>query len=69
LAEIVLETSKRVGLKKVALSGGVFQNDPLVGRIKEKLQREGFEVLTHSQVPPNDGGLSLGQAVFGGLLS
>ncbi len=67
LARVVLEIAKSVGMEKVALSGGVFQNDPLVGRIKEYLKREGFEVLTHSQVSPNDSGLSLGQAVYGGL--
>ena len=68
LARVVLEMAKRVGKEKVALSGGVFQNDPLVARIKEYLKREGFEVLTHVQVSPNDSGLSLGQAVYGGLV-
>ncbi len=50
------------GLSTVALSGGVFQNALLVERCLERLEAAGFTVLTHRQVPPNDGGLSLGQA-------
>jgi hydrogenase maturation protein HypF len=51
------------GLEKVALSGGVFQNALLAEMTINRLRREGFEPLTHRQVPPNDGGISLGQAV------
>jgi hydrogenase maturation protein HypF len=49
-------------LSTVALSGGVFQNALLLGRCVEGLEAAGFAVLTHRQVPPNDGGISLGQA-------
>jgi hydrogenase maturation protein HypF len=45
----------------VALSGGVFQNALLLDRTMEALNNKGFRVLTHSRVPVNDGGISLGQ--------
>ena len=50
------------GLDTVALSGGVFQNRLLVESVVPALERDGFTVLTHAQIPPNDGGISLGQA-------
>ena len=53
----------RTGLGTVALSGGVFQNLLLLGTVVDLLEGSGFRVLTHSRVPPNDGGISLGQAV------
>jgi hydrogenase maturation protein HypF len=49
-------------LGRVALSGGVFQNMFLLERASRLLRRDGFEVYTHSRVPPNDGGISYGQA-------
>ena len=52
------------GLNVVALSGGVFQNLLLLDRTVTRLTERGFRVLTHSRVPTNDGGLSLGQAVI-----
>lgn len=48
-------------LDTVALSGGVFQNVLLVERAAARLESDGFRVLTHRRVPPNDGGISLGQ--------
>ena len=48
----------------VALSGGVFQNLLLLRRTVTGLEGRGFTVLTHSRVPCNDGGISLGQAVI-----
>ncbi|MBE3012197.1 carbamoyltransferase HypF [Microbispora sp. NEAU-D428] len=53
---------KACGLSTVALSGGVFQNLLLLGRAVTLLEERGFTVLTHHRVPPNDGGVSLGQA-------
>jgi hydrogenase maturation protein HypF len=53
----------RHGLPTVALSGGVFQNLLLAGSTADQLRGDGFTVLTHSRVPCNDGGISLGQAV------
>lgn len=53
------------GLDVVALTGGVFQNRLLVELVVPKLEAEGFTVLRHAQVPPNDGGISLGQVAIG----
>jgi len=54
---------EKFGLNKVALSGGVFQNNLLLKQVISLLTSSGFEVMLHSLVPPNDGGISLGQAV------
>ena len=51
----------RSGLGVVALSGGVFQNLLLLDRTVTRLEADGFRVLVHGRVPPNDGGISLGQ--------
>jgi len=51
-------------LNEVALSGGVFQNIFLLDRTFNRLIKEGFKVYLHRQVPTNDGGISLGQAVI-----
>lgn len=50
---------------KVALSGGVFQNRLLLRLTEEGLEQEGFEVLRHHMIPPNDGGIAIGQAAYG----
>ena len=52
------------GVSTVALSGGCFQNRLLVGLAVPDLERAGLRVLLHRQVPCNDGGVSLGQAVL-----
>jgi hydrogenase maturation protein HypF len=57
---------EQTGLGVVALSGGVFQNVLLTGRVVGGLERDGFRVLVHNRVPCNDGGISLGQAVVAG---
>ena len=67
LANVCLYVAENVDIERVCLSGGVMQNDPLVSKIKEYLS--GFKVYTHQKVPSNDGGISLGQAVYGGLLA
>ncbi len=50
-------------LTRVALSGGCFQNRCLVERAVNRLREEGFRPYWHQRIPPNDGGVSLGQVV------
>ncbi len=50
------------GLNRVAISGGVFCNEILTKGLTRRLRQRGFEVLRHRRVPPNDGGIALGQA-------
>ncbi len=51
-----------IGLERVVLSGGVFHNQILLEKVREQLKKQGFKVYQHTQVPPGDGGISLGQA-------
>lgn len=66
VAAVIVELAERVreatGLMTVALSGGVFQNALLAELAVQSLSRAGFETLLPRLVPPNDGGLALGQA-------
>ncbi len=55
--------ANETNINQVALSGGVFQNRPLLRKTVSLLENSGFQVFTHRQVPCNDGGISLGQAV------
>ncbi len=55
---------KITGISDIVLSGGVFMNIYLLRRLKKSLEKKGFNVYTHSVVPCNDGGISLGQAVI-----
>jgi len=61
--------SRRTGINKVALSGGVFQNRLLLRLTTAALEDAGFGVLTHGKVPANDGGISLGQAVIANFIA
>jgi hydrogenase maturation protein HypF len=61
LAQACIQTSERTQIRSVALSGGVFQNRLLLEQLTLLLERQGFQVYTNRRVPPNDGGLSLGQ--------
>jgi len=62
--EILIKVREDTQLNQVVLSGGVFHNQILLGGMLTALQQEGFEVFYHQQVPPGDGGISLGQAVI-----
>ena len=68
LAELVAAACKeardRTGIQTVALSGGVYQNILLLERTDSRLKKDGFLVLKHHLIPPNDGGIGLGQAVY-----
>ncbi len=61
-----VEMARRAGLPRVVLSGGCFQNRYLLRQLRQRLQQEGFRVYVHQQVPPNDGGVALGQIVVAG---
>ena len=61
LADGIAQVCARVGAETVALSGGCFQNRLLLERTADTLRAQGHAVLLHSQVPPNDGGIALGQ--------
>ena len=66
LAKIVLDISSKIrqqrSIGSIALSGGVFQNNFLLNKCYDSLQKKGFKVYSNFKVPVNDGGISLGQA-------
>lgn len=65
IAGAVQAAAEQTKITTAALSGGVFQNGLLLELTVEALEQLGIRVLTHSLVPPNDGGIALGQAVYG----
>jgi len=62
IEEVCVRIRNDEGLNRVCLSGGTFQNWLLLGKTVNSLRSRGFEVFLHQHVPPNDGGISLGQA-------
>ena len=61
LAATIVEQAKRANCRQVVLSGGCFQNRLLADRARMRLLDAGFDVYTHREVPPGDGGIALGQ--------
>jgi hydrogenase maturation protein HypF len=64
LVEAIILVAKQTKQKRVVLSGGCFQNCILTERVVNRLRNENFSVYWHQRVPPNDGGIALGQAVI-----
>ena len=61
LTEMIVAVAKREGLPRVCLTGGCFQNLILAERTIARLAASGFTPYWHQRVPPNDGGIALGQ--------
>ncbi|MBF0286891.1 MAG: carbamoyltransferase HypF [SAR324 cluster bacterium] len=61
LANLIVEAARQSGEQKIVLSGGCFQNRYLTEQAVEKLRSAGFQPYWHQRIPPNDGGISLGQ--------
>ncbi len=66
LVEALVAVARLAGEERVALSGGCFQNQYLATEAVRRLAEEGFRPYWHQRVPPNDGGIALGQIVAGG---
>lgn len=64
IAFACVEAKKRTGIRTVALTGGVYQNTLLLELTMNRLRKMDFRVLQHHLLPPNDGGIGLGQAVY-----
>ncbi len=71
IAALITRVCQRIAAEtdvhEVALTGGVFQNVTLLSKTVPLLEAAGLQIYTHRQVPPNDGGLALGQAVIGAV--
>lgn len=68
-SEVVKNLSLETGIKKVVLSGGCFMNSILLSLLKNKMESDGLVVITHSEIPCNDSGISFGQAVVGNFVT
>ena len=64
LSAMIVSVAQRLQATAVALSGGCFQNARLVSQTVERLQVTGVRALWHRNVPPNDGGISVGQIAY-----
>lgn len=63
IVELSVDIAVRINEPRIALSGGCFQNAYLTQRLSRRLKQQGFAVYRHQNIPPNDGGIALGQAV------
>lgn len=68
LAGMAGRAARKLGVTSVGLTGGVLQNATLARLLPLALTEQGLTALTHHELPPGDGGLSLGQAVWGGRM-
>ncbi|MBU4341976.1 MAG: carbamoyltransferase HypF [Candidatus Altiarchaeota archaeon] len=64
LAKIAAKEAKKKGIEFIGISGGVAYNDVIVKRASEIVKNSGFRFIQHQEIPPGDGGISLGQAYF-----
>ena len=64
LVDAIIAVARHVGIARVLLTGGCFQNARLTERAIAKLRNAGFDPYWHHRIPPNDGGLAVGQAAF-----
>jgi len=64
LSAAIVDVARRVGRRRVVLTGGCFQNAKLTEQTVDRLCGAGFAPYLHQRIPPNDGGLAIGQAVF-----
>jgi len=69
VARMCQNLARDIGINKVVLSGGVFQNRLLLRLTSFYLERAGLSVITHRELPTNDGGISLGQAIIGNFVT
>ncbi len=63
LAEMIVAVAQQIDEERVVLTGGCFQNKYLTGRAIRRLSQKGFRPYWHQRIPPNDGGIALGQIV------
>jgi hydrogenase maturation protein HypF len=68
LSQWISATAKNLGITEIAFAGGCFLNNILVTNLSKELEQQGFRVLIPRKLPPNDGGISLGQAWVAALL-
>jgi hydrogenase maturation protein HypF len=63
LAELIVNAARHAGIERIALTGGCFQNRFLAEQTIRRLREAGFAPHWHQRIPPNDGGIALGQVI------